>query len=117
MNKLLNHFKLGPGLLVLLLSSLTLYFSSTHKSHQQTASLIKIFRPLINFPDLVMDSIESLTEVDDSELDAKVNLIQSYSPPLILIYFYLNAFSDFNSFAFTKVPFLYFLFDIPPPVL
>jgi hypothetical protein len=117
MYKLLNRIKSGPSLLVLLLITLSFYSAFTTKSHPQATSLKKNFRPTRILPPAVLDFKSTNSETESDDLETNIKFVLPGTLNLGLSSSYKSIHNSLDTFAFIKVPLLYFLFDIPPPAI
>lgn len=115
MNKLLNRKESGSSLLVLLLISLSLYFSYTQISLHQFPSSNKILKQSANLSLTLYDSYDQTAEPRDLEVEDVIQL--SFFPTQDSLSSFFISLYNCNTFALFKVPLLFMLFDIPPPIL
>lgn len=112
MQKLLIRIQSGRSLFVLLLMSLSVFFSFSFKNSLENTLVRKDFTYSTLLNKLTIPTLE-LTNDAEFEVEEMLNLrsLQLLTSDIS----FLQILTSLNSFEFFKSPLLYFLIAIPPP--
>lgn len=114
MQKLLNRIQSGPGLFVLFLVFLSVFFSLSFNSPVPN-SLNKVVSHSQILPGISLGTIEIDDWNDELEFEEQTFFGGLLKP--VLLCTSLVTLISILEISFLKAPLLYFLFAIPPPLL
>lgn len=114
MQKLLNRIQSGPGLFILFLVSLSVFFSLSLNSPASN-SFNKVVSHSQILPGMALDTIEFDDWNDELDFEEQT-FFSGLLKPVQQSTSLLTLTSTFQ-ISFLKAPLLYFLFAIPPPRL